>query len=469
MQEQDIIKMKSSTSNLISRNPADNSIVGEVRISSKEEILEKVKHAHVAKREWKMLGAKKRSEILLPLIDMFKQKKDELISLTIKEMGKTRTEAEADFAGDFDYFIEFLKHGPTYIEDEITVNDGKAQHRIVYEPQGVVACIVPWNFPFTNFIWSVIPNLIVGNTVIFKHSEECPLVEKLCEEVMAMLPDLPHGVFSAIYGASQEGMTLAESEIDMIWFTGSSLTGRKLYNVAGRKQIKAILEMGGSNPSIIFDDVDIDLIIPNIYRGRFTNCGQVCDAVKRLIVHESIFEKIVNKLCAYVQEIKMGDPNKLDTQLGPLAAMRQLQLLEAQVADAVELGATIVAGGKRPDGFTGAYYLPTIIVDVNTRMRIWQEEVFGPVLPIVSFKTEAEAIALANDTVYGLGSAVHSNDLARARRVAAQIDAGFVDINEGSHWRQCNPFGGYKQSGMGCEHGRLGFQALCQFKVIAEG
>lgn len=466
---QNTMELENESRHLFSINPADGSILGKIQISSEHEIKEKVHKAHLVKREWKLLGAKKRSDILLPLIDMFKQKQAELISLTIKEMGKTRTEAEADFAGDFDYFLEFLKQGAKYIEDEITVNEGKIQHRIVYEPRGVVASIVPWNFPFTNFIWAVIPNLIVGNTVVFKHSEECILLAKVIEEVMHSLPGLPKGVFSIVYGAAREGMILAESDIDMIWFTGSSATGRKLYSVAGQKQIKAILEMGGSNPAIIFDDINVDEVITKIYRARFTNCGQVCDAVKRLIVHESIFAKVVAKLSAHVQKIKIGDPNNLDTELGPLAAMRQLELLEAQVADAVELGATIVTGGKRPDGFKGAYYQPTIITDVQKNMRIWREEVFGPVLPIVSFKTEEEAIALANDTVYGLGSAIYTHDLTRARRVAAQLEAGFVDINDGSHWRQCNPFGGYKQSGMGCEHGRLGFQELCQFKVIAEG
>jgi acyl-CoA reductase-like NAD-dependent aldehyde dehydrogenase len=170
----------------------------------------------------------------------------------------------------------------------------------------------------------------------------------------------------------------------------------------------------------------------------------------------------------YINQIKIGDPERADTDLGPLAAMRQLELLESQLNDSVSAGARVITGGERPKGFTGAYYAPTILVDVKKHMRVWKEEVFGPVLPIVSFATEEEAISLANDTAYGLGAAVHSSDIDRARRVAAHIEAGFVDINEGSHWQQCNPFGGYKISGMGCEHGRLGFQELCQFKVIAE-
>lgn len=452
-----------------SLNPADNTVVGEVSCTSQADLLDKVKKAQDIKKKWKSLGVVKRVEILRPLIEAFKKREHELAQLTVQEMGKTITEAKGDLIWDFDYFSEFLNNGPSYIEDEITVSDGKILHRIVYEPRGVVACIVPWNFPFANFVWGVIPNLIVGNPVIFKHSEECPLIGKLIEEVMNALPGLPEGVFAEVYGGGDVGKALASSNIDMIWFTGSSTVGSKLFEIAGSKLIKAVLEMGGSNPAIVFDDVDIDEVIPRIYRARFTNCGQVCDAVKRLIVHESIYDAVVTKLTDYISKIKLGDPSKEETQLGPLAAMRQVDLLEAQVQDSVNMGAKVIIGGKRAPGFDGAYYLPTLLTNINKEMRVWKEEVFGPVLPIVSFKTEEEAIELANDTIYGLGAAIHTDDLEKARRVAKQIDAGFVDINDGNHWRQCNPFGGYKFSGMGCEHGHLGFRDLCQYKVLAEG
>jgi succinate-semialdehyde dehydrogenase/glutarate-semialdehyde dehydrogenase len=449
-------------------NPVNNSKIGSVNFSSHDEIIQKVKNAQAIKKYWKSLGVEKRISILMPLIDLFKKREQEIVTLTIQEMGKTRTETEADMIWDFDYFQEFLTQGASYLEDEITVNQGKTIHRIVFEPRGVVACIVPWNFPFANFVWGVIPNLIVGNPVIFKHSEECPLMGKLIEEVMLSLPDLPKGVFSEVYGDAACGAALVAQPIDMIWFTGSSLVGQKLYETAGKKQIKAVLEMGGSNPAIVFDDVNIETVVTKIYKGRFTNCGQVCDAIKRLIVHENIYDEVVHQLTEIVRNVKIGDPNEAATELGPLAAMRQVKLLEQQITDSIKMGAHVVTGGKRPDGFEGAYYLPTLLTKITREMRVWKEEIFGPCLPIVSFATEEEAIQLANDTLYGLGASVYSTDLARARRIAHQIEAGFVDINDGNHWRQCNPFGGYKMSGMGCEHGRLGFQELCQFKVIAE-
>lgn len=452
---------------IVSRNPANHSILGEVPVSSLQEIITKVQQAHAVKNHWKMLGAKQRAAMLRPLVDMIQQRTVEIARLASQEMGKPITQCLADNQGDIKYLLDFIENGPEYIANEITVNENGALHQIVYEPLGVTACIVPWNYPFSNFIMGAIAPLIAGNPVIFKHSEECPLTGKLIEDMMQAL-HLPLGVFAEVYGDGSVGRTLIDQDIDVISFTGSTRAGRELLQIAGKKQIPAILEMGGSDPAIIFADAPLTEIIPQIYERRFSNCGQICCAVKRLIVEEPIYEAVVTQLTAYLREVKIGDPLDPDTQLGPLAAMRQLELLESQVNEAVSAGAQIAIGGKRPAGLTGAYYLPTLLTQVNRQMRVWQEEVFGPVLPIVSFKDEQEAIALANDTIYGLSAVVYSADVERARRVATQIDAGCVDINQGNHWHPRNPFGGYKASGMGRIYGKIGFQQLCQVKVIAE-
>lgn len=452
---------------LISYNPANNTVVGEVTISTAAEISDKVKQANAAKLIWKSLGAKKRAELLCPIISILAKKEKEIPLLTTREMGKPIKQAKDDFNFDFNYLKHFLNDGPKYLEDEITFREGNVIHKVVYEPRGVVASITAWNFPLSNFLWATIPNLVAGNTVIFKHSEECPLIGQLAGEAMSQL-DLPSGVFSQIYGSTEEGNLLVQENIDMIWFIGSSATGKKLYEIAGKKFIKSVLEMGGSNPLVIFEDVDIDSAVHKIREGRFYNSGQVCTAIKRVIVHRSLFESLVKKLKIAVEELKVGDPELESTDIGPLAAMRQLELLESQVKDSVKAGANIITGGQRPKSFiNGAYYLPTILTHVTPQMRVWREEVFGPVLPIVPFDTEEEAIALANDSIYGLGATVLSQDLTRAQRVAAQIDAGGVEINDGNRWMPCTPFGGFKSSGMGCEHGRLGFHELCRYKVIA--
>lgn len=452
---------------LISTNPAkDYEVIGEVAISTDEEIVEKVAEANQAKTIWKEISLKERIEFLKPIYEEFKAREDEIARLTTKETGKALTESKASTSGQLGKMKWFLDNAESALADEITHEDDKSIHKIVYEPIGVAAVITPWNHPFGMFVWGVIPNLLAGNTVVFKISEECPLAGKLIEEIMGN-HNLPAGVFSEVYGAGDVGWKLASEKIDLIWFTGSTKVGQQLYKLAGEKFIKVILELGGSNPGIVFADADIQKIISKIYIKRFKLCGQTCDALKRLIVHRSVFNEVVEKLKNEIESKKTGDPENLATDLGSLAAQKQLILLEGQVKDAISKGAKVITGGSSLKNINGAYYLPTLLTNITKDMRVWNEEVFGPVLPVISFETEEEAISLANDTIYGLGSIIFTNDAKRAMRVASQINAGTVEINNTTHWLPCNPFGGYKKSGLGREHGIVGFRELCQLKVIS--
>ncbi|MFH1894835.1 MAG: aldehyde dehydrogenase family protein [Patescibacteria group bacterium] len=454
---------------LISTNPAKNyEVVGEVNISTDEEIKERIEAANKAKLTWKEIGIQKRIELIKPIYGEFKKRGDEIALLITKETGRALTEGKSNVNGHIDKIKWFLDNAESALSDEITYEDDQSIHKIVYEPFGVAAVITPWNHPFGMFVWGVISNLLAGNTVVFKISEECPLTGKLIEE-MINSHNLPEGVFSEIYGAGDIGWKLANEKIDLIWFTGSTKVGQELYRIAGEKFIKAVLELGGSNPCVVFEDVDVPKIVGKIYIKRFKLCGQTCDSLKRLIVHYSIFDKIVEELKKEIESKKMGGPENLENDMGSLAAKRQLVLLESQVKDALDKGATVVMGGGSPKGVSGAYYSPTILTNINKDMRVWNEEVFGPVLSVISFETEEEAVGLANDTVYGLGSIVFSNDLDRAKRVASKINSGSVEINNATHWLHCNPFGGYKKSGMGREHGVAGFRELCQIKVISMG
>ncbi len=453
---------------LISTNPAKNfEVIGEVNISTDAEIKEKINLANKAKLKWKELGVKKRVELLKPIYEEFEKRKKEFAPLITKEMGKPITQSANEVNGFLKDFEWFLDNGERALEDEITHKDKTSVHKIVYEPYGTAAVITPWNYPIEMFVWGTIPNLIAGNTVVFKISEECPLTGKLIEEVMNS-KDLPKGVFSEVYGAGDVGQKLAEGDVNLIWFTGSTKVGKQLYRIAAEKFIKAVLEMGGSSPAIIFGDIDVPDVVKSIYNERFSNCGQVCDSIKRLIVHESIFKEVVEKLKMEVEKKILGDPSDKNTDLGSLVAKRQLDLLQSQVKDAIKKGAKAITGGKVPNKLKGAYYEPTLLTNITRNMRVWTEEVFGPVLSIVSFKTEEEAVELANDTIYGLGSRVYSKDISRAERVASRIEAGTVEINYATRWLHCNPFGGYKQSGIGREHGTMGFRELCQIKVISK-
>lgn len=452
---------------IISTNPADNySVIGEVEVSTDTEITQKVDTAQAAKITWKELGVKKRIQLLKPICEEFTKRKEEIAKLITKEIGKPISQSRLEATGYIKDFEWFLDNAESAIADEITHEDKDSIHKIVYEPFGVAAVITPWNFPFGMAIWGIIPHLLVGNTVVFKISEECPLVGKVIEEVFQN-HNLPDGVFTEVYGAGEVGKKLSESSINFIWFTGSTKTGKSLYKTAADKFIKVLLEMGGSNPCVVFEDADLDQAAEIIYWGRFKNCGQVCMSIKRLIVHESIVDKLSAKLKATLESKQIGNPEDEKTDIASLVAKRQLDLLQEQVNDALQKGAKVIAQLPITENLKGAYYPPTILANATKSMRVWTEEVFGPVLPVVTFKTEAEAIELANDTPYGLGGRILSQDQKTAERVASKMEAGTIEINQGNRWIYCNPFGGYKNSGMGREHGVMGFRELCQVKVIS--
>lgn len=451
---------------LVSTNPADNyTKIGEVEISSDVEITKKVEKANKIKLLWKELGVQGRVKLLTPVRDEFKKRVEEISRLISRETGKAITESVSEVNRYTDELTWFLENGPKALQDEVTLDDERSVHRMVYEPHGVAACIAPWNFPFGMAVWGIFPNLIAGNPVVFKISEECPLVGKLIEEII-LNHKLSPGVFAEVYGAGEVGKKLTESDIDLIWFTGSTKTGKSLYKTAAEKFIKSVLEMGGSNPCVVFNDADLIKAPPIIFGGRFRHCGQVCTALKRLIVHESISEKLTGALTEIVEKQKVGDPMNPKTDLGSLVAKRQQTLLSEQLQDAISKGAKIIAQTKMPAYLKGAFFPPTLLTDVTPDMRVWNEEVFGPIFPIKTFKTEDEAVALANDTSYGLGARVISEDIKRAERVASKIDAGSIAINYENRFLACDPFGGYKNSGMGRERGIFGLRELCQVKVI---
>jgi acyl-CoA reductase-like NAD-dependent aldehyde dehydrogenase len=452
---------------LISTNPADNyKPVGEVSISTPAEIKAKVAAAHKAKTTWKELGVAARINLLEPIRDEFAARIPEIAELISREMGKPITESTSEVTRyTTSELTWFLEHGADALADEVVLEDDESLHKVVYEPQGVVAAIAPWNFPFGMAIWGIFPNLIAGNPVIFKTSEECPLVGKLIEEIINS-HNLPEGVFAEVYGSGDVGKRLAESDIDLIWFTGSTRTGKALYKIAAEKFIKVVLEMGGSSPCVVFEDFDVAQAAAVAYSGRFQNCGQVCSALKRLIVHESIVADLVKELQKIVQKQQISSPLDPSTTISSLVAKRQQDLVQGQLQDALDKGAKVVAQKVVPTNLKGAFMPPTLLTNITPDMLVWNEEVFGPIFPIVTFKTEEEAIKLANDTAYGLTARVMSKDMQRAARVAGKIDAGSVALNLETRFAPTDPFGGYKNSGMGRERGIHGLRELCQIKVV---
>jgi acyl-CoA reductase-like NAD-dependent aldehyde dehydrogenase len=349
---------------------------------------------------------------------------------------------------------------------EITFESDTEIHRYFYEPTGVAAVISPWNFPVSNFIWGVMPNLVVGNTVVHKHSEECPLSAKIIADAVSEAR-LPEGVFSMVFGAGDVGESLTDQDIDLITFTGSSAVGKKIYEKAGKKFIKCLLELGGSAPGIIFKDAELDTTAESVYGQRFYNSGQICDGLKRLIVHKDVSDTVIKKLLGLANKTVIGKAEDEKTEQGPLVAKRQLDLAVEQLQDAKDKGGTVLYGGTTPSKLQGAYLRPTIVTNVTPDMRIWKEEVFAPILPVVTFKTDEEAIQLANDTRYGLGGYIFSGSTNHALNIAKQIETGMLSINGTNYVHPQNVFGGTKNSGKGREHGMHGLRELCEIKLVA--
>lgn len=451
---------------LVSINPANYEVIGEVDFSSEKEIVEKIKKASDAKKSWKDLGVEGRVRLLKKVVSKFAESKEELAQLATREMGMPIAQSRFDVEDAIKYFNWYLDNAKKYLSPETVYEDDKVIHKVFYEPYGVAAVITPWNFPLSNFVWGAGQNLVAGNTVVYKTSEECVLFGKLLEKIINSSGS-PDGVFSEVYGDGRVGDFLVHQDINLISFTGSTKVGKHLYKVASDKFIKAVMELGGSAPGIVFADADLNNAVEIIYANRFTNCGQMCDALKRLIVQEGVFNDVVKKLKKNLDSIKVGDPENEKTDVGPLVSKKQLEFLEEQVKDAIDKGAKVITGGKRLEKLNGAFYKPTILTNITSDMRVWQEEVFGPVLPVISFTKDDEAVKMANDTKYGLGSYIYTKDKNKALKTASQIDAGMVSVNSSSYLQPCSPFGGYKDSGIGREHGKFGFSELTQVKIVA--
>lgn len=446
-------------------SPHDSAVLGVVQISTQEEVAAKVAAARNALTNWRAMGLEGRIAHLRHFHEVFSSHVEEFAILASKEMGAPIAESRASTVSALGYLHSYFDTAVKVLAPEITYENGQELHTVYREPYGVAAVIVPWNFPASNFVWSVCQALIAGNTVVFKSSEEVPMTSQMLERLMRD-SGMPEGVFNAIYGRGPVGALLSRQDIDLICFTGSTEVGKSLYRTAAANMTKIIMELGGSAPGIVFEDADLDIAVASIYAARFYNAGQMCDALKRLIVHEKIWDPLVEKLMGRLSMVQLGDPTQSQFHMGPLVSKQQVDVLERQVEDAIKKGAIVMTGGKRP-ALLGAYYEPTLLSNPTRDMRVWHEEVFGPVLPMMKFSTEEDAIQIANDTDYGLGAYLYTKDSAKANRVARLLQSGMVSINGADYVRPENPFGGVKHSGLGRQHGHWGFEDVTQAKIIA--
>lgn len=453
---------------ITSTNPSRNyEVIGSVTATTPQEVFDCIAKARTAQPAWAALSQAERNQATTSFLELCKQHAEELATLMAKEMGKPITLSREQIPETLEFFRAHMEMADKALAPEIVFENDTERHHLTREPLGVIVCIAPWNFPFLCIGWQVGPALLAGNTVVFKLSEEIILFAELIAKLVAQ-SDLPEGALNVILGDGTTGETLVQEPVDAILFTGSTQTGQRITELAAKNSTKVLTEMGGSAPGIVFEDADVPAIIDTLYGVRFDNTGQFCDGLKRLIVHESKLDEVLAELKKVNATKKVGDAMNEDTDFGPLVAKRQLDKLQEQVQDAMDKGAEVVFGGKQPDGLQGAYYEPTVLSNITFDMRVWSEEVFGPVLPVVTFTSEEEAVRLANDTVYGLGAYVFTQDKDRYFRVARQLRTGLVGHNNALYFSLQTPFGGYKKSGNSRSCGIEGFHEVTQIKVVGE-
>ena len=451
-------------------DPSNGEEVDTVPAGGPPEVDQAVKSAYEAFPSWRDTPASKRGEILGKAAQAVLDATEELAPLLTAEQGKPLREARLEirrYVHTLEHYVGLAKNiRGGYVPDLAEDTYGL----IVRRPLGVIGAIVPWNFPTTLLGNKLGPALITGNTVVAKPADTTPLTTLRVAEIMHEA-GLPAGVFNVVTGTGPEaGQALAEHPlVRKIAFTGSTPTGKKLMAVAAGDLKHTTLELGGSDPMIVCDDANLDRAASAASVGRFFNCGQACLAVKRVFVFESVADEFIEKLAGKVEKLKVGPGMAEGTMLGPLHSSQQRDLLEEQVSDAIDSGAEVLHGAKRPEGDgydEGNFYEPTLLVEPARDSRVATEEVFGPALPVWRVGDMEEALARANGSIFGLGSSIWTADLNRASDAAEKLEAGYTWINSPQIVFDELPFGGWKQSGHGKEHGIEALDYYTETKAV---
>jgi aldehyde dehydrogenase (NAD+) len=450
-------------------NPATGEVLAEISCAGKEDVDLAVESSRKAFREWKKTSRAYRAELLNRMADAIECEKEHLAEVECRDTGKCYGEALMHIGacvGQYRYFAGVV----SAYEDVCVTHDSNCISMIVREPFGVVAVILPWNAPSMLMAWKLAPALAAGNTVVMKPASSAPL--PVLEMARLFQDILPPGVLNVLPGTGKEtGNYLANHPgISKLSFTGSTEIGCLMGEIAGKNVIPCTLELGGKSANIVFPDATIDRAVDTAAAAILSSSGQICVAGSRLFLHEDIYDDFIEKLKAKFESFKVGDPMQPDVQMGPVIDQVQMNRILEYIEIGKKEGARLVCGGKRLTGGIydkGFFIAPTLFVDVNNKMRIAQEEIFGPVLSVLKFKNEEEAVEMANDSIYGLGAAVWTNDLNRAIRVSRLLEAGTVWVNNYLPSPPGSPFGGYKKSGIGREVHKSALDYYTQIKNIS--
>lgn len=444
-------------------NPATEEVVDTYQIMTKEQINEKTRKAQNAFLDWNK-DIHKRADHIHDFAQELRKSKEELARAMTKEMGRPIKDARPEVekcAWVMDYFAD---NGKVFITDEV-VNTDARKSSVTFEPLGVVGSIMPWNFPYWQALRFAAPSLMAGNTIVLKPASAtmgCGIeIEKAFRR-----SGVPDGVFQTIVGDSSIANILIDSEdINAVTFTGSVTAGGIVAQRATSQIKKCVLELGGSDPFIVCKDADIEKASTGAVKGRFINNGQSCIASKRFIIVKDIANEFIEKFVQKTEKLKVGDPLSENTDLGPIVNASGLKTIDSQVKDSVKEGAEILTGGEQI-GSKGYFYKPTILKNVSTNMRVAQEEVFGPAAAVMVAEDEMEAVRLANDSQYGLGASIWTQDLDKAENLSRKIRSGIVTVNNVVISDPRVPFGGVKKSGFGRELSRYGMLEFVNIKSI---
>jgi betaine-aldehyde dehydrogenase len=452
-------------------DPASGELLAKVPESNKEDVERAISAARTAfdQGPWKSSLALDRSKLLLKIADGIRARSREFAELETKNCGKPLAEAEFD-VGDAANCFEFYAGLATKIHGETMPVPANSLSFVLREPIGVCGQIIPWNFPLLMAAWKLAPALAAGNTCILKPSELTPLTALLLGKVIHEV-GFPNGVVNIVTGpGAGAGEFLASSKlVDKIAFTGGTLTGRKIMGAASETIKKCTLELGGKNPNIVFEDADFEAAVDGALFAAFANQGEVCSAGSRLLIQSSIHSRFVEAMLKKIPNIKLGHGLKPGIKMGPLVSAPHREKVEKYIQIGKEEGAKLVCGGGRPKGpeyDRGNFLEPTIFDHVSPKMRIAREEIFGPVLSVIPFKTEEEAIQIANDSEYGLAAGVWTKNIQKGVRVIKQLRAGITWINTYHPTYNELPWGGYKQSGIGRELGLYGIESYLETKQV---
>jgi succinate-semialdehyde dehydrogenase/glutarate-semialdehyde dehydrogenase len=418
-------------------------------------------------RSWsRSTTVQERAALIRRVGELHAERRQQLADIIVLEMGKPVEQAlaEADFAGAiYEYYAD---HADEFLQDEpIRLLDGDGSAIIRRSALGVLLGIMPWNFPYYQVARFAGPNLVIGNTILLKHAEQCPESAAAIQQIF-LDAGFPEGAYVNIYASHEQiERVIADPRVQGVSLTGSERAGAKVAEIAGRNLKKVVLELGGSDPFILLSTDDLDAAVQNAVDARLDNSGQSCNAAKRFVVIDELYEPFLEKFTAKLAEVEASDPTSEDSALGPLSSLRAAETLDEQVKRAVENGAKLVRGGGR----NGAFFETTVLTDVAPGNPASQEEFFGPVAQVYRAKDEDEAVRIANDTPFGLGSYLYTTDKEQASRVADRIEAGMVFVNVVLADSAELPFGGVKRSGSGRELGRFGADEFVNKKLIRVG